>query len=150
MTDIKSAANPLFPLRLLLLYALVVGLLPTIVVWGDLGNFEATEEDWDHVLVFSVLVAVPLVVASWVGIRNVKRLPLLAVVLTLFTAFHLWSTGLECMQGLMGDPYSDPGLSTDAFVGYAKILGVFSVPFLVAYLIWRFWPRKQAGDLLAN
>jgi hypothetical protein len=133
----------LFPLRLLLLYALFIGLEPTIDFWLDFSNLEAIEEDWDSQLVFSVIVSVPLVMASWVGARNMKRLPILAVLLTLFTAFHLWTTYLLCTQGLMGEPYSDPGLSADAFESYAIIFGIFAVPFLTAYLIWFFWQRRK-------
>jgi len=50
----------------------------------------------------------------------------------------------------MGEPYSNPALTADAFGGYAKIFGVCAVPFLTVYLIWRFWPRKQADGLPAT
>ena len=53
----------LFPLRLILLYALLIGLEPTIDFWLDFSNLEATEENWDTHLVFSVIVSIPLVAA---------------------------------------------------------------------------------------
>jgi len=133
----------LVPLRLLLLYAFCIGLLPTIGFWLDFGNLEAEEEGWDSDPVFSVIVSVPLVVASWIALRNIKRLPILALLLTLFTAFHLWSTYSLCKMGFLGTPYSDPGLSTDAFKGYAETFGLWAIPFLTAYLLWFFWTERK-------
>jgi hypothetical protein len=43
----------MFSLRLLLIYALLIGALPTIEFWMNFGDIEATEECWDSDLVFS-------------------------------------------------------------------------------------------------
>jgi len=144
MKDLKENSY-LFPLRLLLLYVLSVGVLPTIDFWLDFGDMEATEEGWDTILVFSVIVSVPLVAASWAGIRNLKRLPILAVLLTLFTAFHLCTTGLLCADGFLGEPYSDSGLSAYAFERYAETFAIFAMPFIAIYIAWRFWPQRRNG-----
>jgi hypothetical protein len=132
----------LFPLRLFLLYSLWLGLIPTIGFWIDFGNIEATEENWDSSVVFSVIVSVPLVTASWIAIRNFSQVPILTAMLAFFTVFHLWGTACSCKCGLLGEPYSDPGLSRDAFVRYFEIFGIQATPFLIAYLVWCFWFLK--------
>jgi len=127
----------------MLLYALLVGVFPTIVVWADFGNLEATEEDWDQVIVFSVLASIPLVMGAWMGLRNIRHVPFFAVVLLLLTVFHLWTTSLACFQGLLGEPYSDPALTRAAFFAYTRFFFLFTLPFVVAYLVWYFWRKRR-------
>jgi hypothetical protein len=116
---------------------------------SDFGNFEATEEEWDWVIGWSYLLIGPALAALYLGIRNFRFMPVLAVFAALFAVFHIVTTVSD--YGLVPRYVLDVRFGFDEDTGkvdlhiisYLRFSLVLAVPFLTVYFLWRFWPRKE-------
>jgi hypothetical protein len=147
----NGSTDTKFPVRLLLVYLVILASIPTLIVISDFGNIEETEEEWDWVIGWSYLLIGPSLAASYLGLRNFRRMPVLAVFATLFALFHVGTTLLDygfyprymqdCRFG-----YDEASGTVDLDVLYfLRAAAILAAPFLAIYFIWKFLSRRRTS-----
>jgi drug/metabolite transporter (DMT)-like permease len=140
-----GAADPKFPVRLLISYLLLISSIPTLFVLSDFDNLEATEEDWNYVLGWSYLLIGPVLAALYLALRNFRRMPVLAIFTALFALFHIGTTIADYGFYPQFVPDMDPGTPPNLGIcGYLLSSFIIAIPFLAVYLIWKFWPNLKS------
>jgi len=152
MKDLKEDIHSsIFPLKLLIAYVVSYCLLPTIAFLADFGDLEGEEETWNADLELSLILCLPLLWVIISAVWHFRRMPIFAVIVILIAMLHIGDT--------LGWYFSDDGFINGFPPGFElsySPLGclitamVWAVPFIVIYLVWRFWPRKQAEGLSVN
>jgi hypothetical protein len=140
-----------FPVRLLIFYLLCIVSIPTLVVMSDFGSLEATEEEWNWVIGWSYLLIGPVLAALYLALRNFRYMPVLAIFTALCALFHVITTILEF--GLVPQYVPDFRFGFDESTGtvdldifsYLRFSVMLTVPFLIVYFLWRFWPWRSAS-----
>jgi hypothetical protein len=147
MKDLKRGTHSsIFPVKLLMAYIVSFCLLPTITFWLDFGDQEGEIEGWNSVLELSLIFCVPLLWVIYVALRYSRRMPVYAVVMALIALWLVVITLIDYYQQGF-----DNRLDLDLQLLNCLIAAlVWVVPFVVTYLVWRFWPRKQAIGLPAS
>jgi len=145
MKDLKGDhQSSIFPVKLLMAYVVSFSLLFTISVFAE-DNQGREIEGWNAELEFSLVLCVPLLWLIYSALRHSRRMPVFAVIMALIALWHVIVTLIEyCQMGF--DPRFDLDL---ALLNCLIAALVWGVPFVVIYLVWRFWPRKQAEGLPA-
>jgi uncharacterized membrane protein (DUF485 family) len=140
-----TSQRPAFEVRLLILYILCVSSFPTLIAFSIWDNCEAFVENWNWVMGWSFILLGPLLSALYLACRNFKRMPFVALITGLLVSFHVISTLLSYGFYPQFDPRMDPGTPIDLDVlYYLRAAVVVALPFIVVYLLWRFWTRLKA------
>jgi hypothetical protein len=126
-----------FPLKLLLAYIVLIGLIPTFQFFSDFGNIEATETDWDWSLGWSLILCVPLALAICLAGHQLKKMWVFGGLVIFFSGWHIVTTlFLYFNEGLLPSPYSEMDLQPLYFLRAALIV---SLPFFAIYYCWYLW-----------
>ena len=144
MKDLKKGIqSSIFLVKLLMAYVVTFCLLPIIAFIADLGDLESEEECWNSDLELSLILCLPLFCVIIAAFCHFRRMPILAVITVLIALFHIFDT--------LGWYFSDagflknfpPGFEVDlSFLNISILALTWAVPFVVIYLVWRFWLHK--------
>src|ERR1700677_4126383 len=133
----KNAKSSMLPLRLLLLYILLISLVPTITFWLDFGNLEESGADQNWLLFWSLILSVPLFIGGILTVKSFRRIWILGSIFLTFAVFHLSTTALLYFSsGFISSP-AEYNLAPLYFLRFALVT---AIPFVALYLSWRFWP----------
>jgi hypothetical protein len=137
----------IFPLKLLMAYVVFVSLNHLIfaIKISDSDNIGRWENVWNWTLGWSLVLCVPLFGVITSALWHFRKMPVFAVIMILAALWHIGTTlWFYICFGF------DPRFNTDPQPLYFfRAALICAVPFVVVYLVWRFWPRKQANGLPA-
>ena len=138
-----SRARSLFPIKLLVIYLVVISLLPTFFMLWDLGNVEESTELWNPILALSLILCTPLLFVISLSIWYFRRMPYFASIFTAWSILIIAETvGSYYGQGF--DSRFDVDLSRINLIGLFGCFFCIGLPFILTYFIWRFWPQKKS------
>jgi len=146
MKDLKgNIHSSIFPLKLLMAYVVAVSLEHLIfaIQISDPDYIGRWVDVWNGILGWCLVLCIPLFGVIISAIWYFRRMPVFAVVMILAA---LWPIGTTLWFYIIFgfDSRFDINLHPLYFLSGAL---VFAVPFVVIYLLWRFWPQKQAVGL---
>lgn len=149
MKDLKgSTRDSIFPVKLFIIYVLlltfVTGMVdgPLDFIFGlGFPHPEDAFESFAEMLALSPALLIVIFLVIW----YFRRMPIFAWPTSLMALWLIW---------VIWDSYS-PGFDTDFpndlnTLGFIEAPFKLAIPFVVIYLVWYFWPRKQAGGLPVN
>ena len=123
--------NSVFPVKLFITYVLS---LTFCIVAGDSPYY-------DMQLAYCLALCPALFIVIFLIVWNFRSMPIFSI-----------GAGSIALFLAIFDRY-DPSRLTDYSINFGPLAGFsasLAVPFIIIYLIWRFWPRKQAGGLPAS
>jgi hypothetical protein len=142
MKDLRGGVrNSVFPVKLFIIYVLSLTFV-TGMVNGPLNPGSPGPEDYAESFAWMLTLSPALLIVIFLVVWNFRRMPIFT---TMAASFAIWLTW-EIREAYW------PGFDTD-FPNYFRLWDfldadlIFVVPFVLIYLVWRFWPRKQAGGL---
>jgi len=136
----------MFPLKLLIAYVVSFSLWPTLVFFAEESdNQRLIIEAWNADLEFCLILCIPLLWVIIAAVWHFRRMPVFAVIMILIAMWHIGDT-----LALYFSASFNPESTFDLQILNCLIAAlIWAVPFVVIYLVWRFWPRKQAVGLPA-
>ncbi len=138
--------SSIFPIKLLMAYVFTVSNLPVLDYLSIWDNCEAFDESWNLWLIWDLIFCIPFLGIVFLAIRHFRKMPIFASFMIFAAYWYIWDTLCNYLSmGFRED--MDIGLQP---LGFFSILAVFAIPFIVIYLIWLFWPRRQAEGLPAS
>jgi hypothetical protein len=143
---VKPSLASLFPIKLLMAYIYAVSLFPFLdylTVWDNCEAFAESQNLW---LLWDIILCVPFLPVVFLAIRHFRQMPFFAGFM-IFATYWQMTDALMCYLGSGFRPDFDFNLDP---LGFLLILVIFAIPFIAIYLIWRFWPRRQAEVLPAQ
>ena len=138
--------DSVFPVKLLMAYIVSFSLLLTIGFWIDFGDLEQEIEGWNSTLEFSLILCIPLLWVIYAALRYSRRMPIFAAIMALLALWHVGITLIDYWQEGFDDRFDLDLQLLNCLIAAL----VWAIPFVAIYLIWRFWPRKQAVGLQAK
>jgi hypothetical protein len=134
--------SSIFPLKLLMVYVVFVSLdhLIFAIQISDPDYIGRWEDVWNWTLCWCLVLCIPLFGVILSAIWCFRRMPVFAVIMILVA---LWPIGTTLWFYICFgfDPQFDINLQPLHFLRGAL---VFAVPFIIIYLIWRFWPQRKS------